>query len=302
MQRLGQHFLKNKSAIKKIVAALDLDSDPIKSHGDNGASIVIEIGPGHGELTEELVRQTTGDQRPRIKIIAIEKDKALANALARNFQFSIINYQSELPQQLLSENFLVINGDALKILAPLVEFLNLKIENLELKIVGNIPYYITGKLFRILSETKNKPIVSVFTIQKEVAERICARPPRLNRLAAITQFWAEPKILFKLSPDDFSPPPEVDSAVIKLEAHNMYHEAQGIQNYYKTVKILFAQPRKTILNNLVAGAKNDKLKIMNQGSKEEISKKLLGIGIKPSDRPQNLEVKDIIKISEVFIS
>jgi len=292
VRRLGQHFLKNKSAIKKIVAALDAqDSD-----------IVIEIGPGHGELTQEIINYQLSifkNDKSGIKIIAIEKDKNLAEELARNFQCSIFNFQEDA-SRVLSENFILFNDDALKILAPLVEFLNLKIENLKLKIVGNIPYYITGHLLRILSEIKNKPAVSIFTIQKEVAERIVARPPRMNRLAAITQFWAEPKILFRLSPDDFSPPPEVNSAVIKLEARNTYHEAQGTQNYYKTVKILFAQPRKTILNNLAAGTKNHESKIMNQNLREEISKKLLDIGIKSGDRPQDLGVGDIIKIADYF--
>ena len=86
------------------------------------------------------------------------------------------------------------------------------------KIAGNIPYYITGHLFRIIGDFKHGPKQCSFTIQKEVAERICAAPPRINRLAASVQFWASAKIIKMLSPSDFSPSPEVFSAIIVLKA------------------------------------------------------------------------------------
>ena len=86
------------------------------------------------------------------------------------------------------------------------------------KIVGNIPYYITGKLLRIISELEHKPERTVLLIQKEVALRICATPPDMNRLAASVQFWADAEIIAHVPRNDFSPAPEVDSAVVVLNA------------------------------------------------------------------------------------
>ncbi len=183
--RLGQHFLKNKSAIKRIVAGLDFYP------GDT----ILEIGAGHGELTTEL-RVTNSE----LKIIAAEKDGELVNLLRVKFA--------------QDKNMEIIEGDILKILPDIAGALGRKIENY--KIVGNIPYYITGKLLRIVGELENKPSICVLTLQKEVAERIAAAPPKMNRLAASIQFWAKPEILERLSRKDFEPAPEVESAILKL--------------------------------------------------------------------------------------
>ncbi|MEK9180470.1 MAG: 16S rRNA (adenine(1518)-N(6)/adenine(1519)-N(6))-dimethyltransferase RsmA [Patescibacteria group bacterium] len=293
MSRLGQHFLKDKVALKKIVDALDLRS------GD----IVIEIGAGHGELTRKIINFQLSifkNDAQKIKIIAIEKDNGLAKEFARNFQCPISKFQ-ENADKLLNENFVLFNDDVLKILAPLIEFLNLKIENCKLKICGNIPYYITGKLLRILSELENKPEVSVFTIQKEVAERMCALPPRNNRLAAITQFWTEPKILEYLAPGAFNPPPEVESAIIRLKIKDQNAKLIDAWKYYETVRILFQQPRQTILNNLARATKQKRAIGTNQPNrhKSAIIEKLSAIEIDPESRPQNLSVGEIIQISSL---
>lgn len=272
MKRLGQHFLKNRSALQKMAEALDLRS------GD----IVIEIGAGHGELTKELRMKNE-----ELRIVAIEKDNGLAEGLKQKFSDD--------------KNIEVILGDALKEFPSFIHNSLFLIHGY--KVCGNIPYYITGRLLRILSELENKPSVCVFTLQKEVAERICAvprgrettlrgKPPGMNRLAAITQFWAEPKVLFSVPRNDFSPPPEVDSAVVKLESRVVSRESGFIEKYYKTVKILFAQPRKTILNNVSH--------ITYHVSRETLAEKLISIGINPQDRPQNLDIEEIIKITKLL--
>ena len=170
--------------------------------------------------------------------------------------------------------------------------------------MGNIPYYLTGYLLRLISELKQKPALCVFTVQKEVAERITASPPRMNKLAASVQFWANPEIIGFIPKENFMPAPKVDSAIIKLIPHTkktttiisqLYLNSSEI-NYYKTINVLFRQPRKTILNNL--RTVNNELKIM----KEEIVKKLAEIGINPQARPQNLSVGDIVKIANCFIN
>ena len=175
MAKLGQHFLKNKTKLRKIVEALELKD------GD----VVIEIGPGHGELTDEL-----RSANHKLKIIAIEKDEELAESLKEKFKNN--------------KNIKIIEGDALKLLPQLTDDQRLTIYDKRLttdnyKIAGNIPYYITGYLFRILGELENKPSLIVLLIQKEVAERVCARPPKMSLLAASVQFWAEPKIISNVS-------------------------------------------------------------------------------------------------------
>ena len=263
MPRLGQHFLTDKNALKKIAGFLDL------KEGD----AVVEIGPGHGELTEQILNNELRIKNTEIKIIAIEKDEQLAESLRKKFE--------------ARGNVEIICGDALKLLPSIIHNSLFIIHGY--KLAGNIPYYITGKLLRTISELPEKPEISVFTIQKEVAERLAAKPPKMNRLAASVQFWAEPEIALIIPRDSFRPIPDVDSATIVLK--------KGVQKgiktdaYYKTVRVLFSQPRKTILNNISNG--------MNI-SKDEARSKLKKAGIDENLRPQNLSVEDIIKIAVAF--
>ncbi len=252
----------NKEKLQKIVGALELEQ------GD----LVFEIGPGHGELTEAIKYQVSG-----VNIIAIEKDRELAAALKGK-------YKDDLRVE-------IVEGDALKILSELLQRHNLKDKSY--KIVGNIPYYITGHLLRILGELKNKPARIVLTIQKEVAERICAAPPRMNLLAASVQFWAEAEIIDYISRKDFLPAPEVDSAIIVLRPRRAAFTQIGDEHYYRFIKILFQHPRKTLLNNL-------KSQISNLKNKEEIIKELKKIGINPQDRPQDLGLDNIIELAKSF--
>ena len=248
----------NKSKLRKIVDALDLKK----------RDVVIEIGPGHGELTEEL-----RIKNKELRIITIEKDGELAEALKKKF------FQDK--------NIEVIEGDALKVLKSYT--LNFK----SYKIAGNIPYYITGYLLRIIGELERKPELTVLTIQKEVAQRICAQPSTrrrqgyggrgMNLLAASVQFWAEPKIIGYISKKDFRPAPKVDSAIIRLRIKN---RDLGTKNddYYKLIKVLFKQPRKTIFNNFCGAGKSNADKCRSI---------LLKASINPSDRPQNLNIEQI---------
>ena len=161
------------------------------------------------------------------------------------------------------------------------------------KLAGNIPYYITGKLLRLMSDLEHKPERAVLMVQEEVAERICAEPPKMNRLAASVQFWADAKIVARVPKADFSPVPEVDSAVILLTTRARPQVLQA-KKYYSAVRSIFAQPRKTILNNVKAGTAKQNL------SKQEIEAMLDKIGIDPSARPQDLTVEGITSIAEVL--
>lgn len=271
MQKLGQHFLKNDAVVKKIINALELDA------GD----LVVEIGPGHGELTLPLAHAcaTAG-----ASLAVIEKDTKLAAALREK--------NPEL-------NIEIECGDALVFLPELIQKISNQKERPKLKLVGNLPYYITGKLLRIISEFAPDimPDRCIFMVQLEVAERIVAVRPSMNRLAASVQFWADASMIAKVSKGDFSPPPKIDSAVIALHTQKREEGTIGMDktsssdHYYAAVRALFAQPRKTLLNNLFAVAENG-------ASKEKISLLLEKLGKNPAARPQDLSIDDIKRIAQ----
>jgi 16S rRNA (adenine1518-N6/adenine1519-N6)-dimethyltransferase len=254
---LGQHFLDDPSVVAKIIKALDLKA------GDT----VFEIGAGHGELTFPLAQAC---KENGVELFAIEKDRELAAALREN------------PG---AKDVTVVTADALKF------FEDAPARSKQYKIVGNIPYYITGHLLRIVSELPIKPERCVLMMQKEVAERLAAEPPKMNRLAASVQFWAKAKTITAVSRQQFTPPPEVDSVVIALEAIAGNTSIKS-EDYYRAVRILFAQPRKTVLNNLAAGEGK------GSGTKEKAAAALMNAKVDPAARPQNLSVKDIVAIAK----
>ncbi len=260
-KRLGQHFLKNQSAIGKIIAAVN----------PRPGETIIEIGPGTGALTVPLARAC---EARGCNIIAIEKDERLAREVKNKIE--------EIRLTAVAE---IVSADILKILASYV--LPLKSPY---KLIGNLPYYITGKLLRTVSELEPKPAACVFTLQREVAERIVAEPPTMNLLAAAVQIWAEPTIVACLKPSDFSPPPKVESAIIALVTRDMGQATRNeLANYYRFIKIIFKQPRKTVLNNLAAGfpnlARRAILTILQENS------------VSASARPQNLSLEVLITLS-----
>jgi 16S rRNA (adenine1518-N6/adenine1519-N6)-dimethyltransferase len=202
-------------------------------------------------------------------VIAIEKDKTLAKDLKKTLGGS--------------NNLQIIDGDARELLGELSRKLK------TYKLAGNIPYSITGRILRILSELKSKPSLSVLTIQKEVASRIAAEPPHMNLLSAAVRFWADPEIVDFISKNEFSPKPEVDSAIIRLRT--IISMPGDADIYYKFIKILFKQPRKTVLNNLSAAF-----------SKEKTLGALKKNGIPPQSRPQNLTTEEIVSLSRKLVA
>ncbi len=257
---LGQHFLINTKALTMVAESLMIRD------GDT----VIEIGPGHGELTDLLAAS------PAAKIIAIEKDHELANALRAKYDPPAGGRNSKIE---------IVEGDALKDLARVAERIGSPYV-----LAGNIPYYITGHLLRIAGELQNKPIRTVLTMQKEVALRICAIPPRMNRLAACVQAWGTPRTLTTLAPTDFDPAPTVDSAIIAIETKAGDSAEALPENYYEIVRIVFQQPRKTILNNLASG--------LSLG-KETALDLLKKAGLSGTERPENLSIATIREIARL---
>jgi 16S rRNA (adenine1518-N6/adenine1519-N6)-dimethyltransferase len=264
MTRLGQHFLKNRSVLKKITGALELDSK----------DVVVEVGPGHGELTAAIADPENGVH----KIVAVEKDAKLITPLTERFSK---NSSVEIRE-----------GDILEVLSTLAN--EKPFAARDWKLVGNIPYYITGKLLRTIGELKNKPERSVFMVQKEVAERMCAAPPDMNRLAASIQFWTDAKIIVHIPKSDFAPPPKVDSAVVLLKTKSPASKIEP-DRYYEFVRALFSQPRKTILNNLAAHAGK------NTAIKAKLEDFIKNLGIDPGARPQNLRIEDIESLASQIL-
>lgn len=179
-KRLGQHFLNDRRILQRIVDALDL----------SGTEIVIEIGPGRGSLTEVLVPQAR-------KVVLIEYDRALATRLRDK-------YASTPSVSVLQADVLTVNlGDAAG--GPF-------------QLVGNVPYYITTPiLFHALE--RPRPERAVYLVQREVAERMVAEPgsQSYGALSVNVQALAHAKLLFKVAPGSFTPPPKVDSAVVRIQ-------------------------------------------------------------------------------------
>jgi 16S rRNA (adenine1518-N6/adenine1519-N6)-dimethyltransferase len=204
-RRFGQHFLNDPQILDRIVEALD----PIPGE------TVLEIGPGKGTLTEALLRRG-------LAVVAIEKDRTLARALAR-------------------ENLDVIEGDALRLEWPRAR-----------KIVGNIPYYITSPL---IDKALRPPLPErvVFLVQAEVAERLAAKPgtKAYGALSVGVQVVCRVERLFAVAPGSFRPPPKVRSAVVRLTPlAQPLARAEELQPLRRFVTACFSRRRKQLKNAL----------------------------------------------------
>ncbi len=248
-QKLGQHFLRNKEILERIVKASEVNIN----------DRVVEIGAGMGDLTEVLLRNVK-------EVIAIEIDPALYKILKERFYGK--------------ENLTIINKNALKI--PYEEFG-------QFKVVSNIPYYITKPIIFRLLEVKNL-ISMTLTIQKEVAERLSAKPSTkaYSALSIIAQYYTNSEIKFYIPPKFFSPPPEVESAVIKMDRRPVPPvELMDEKLFFRIVKSAFGQRRKMISNSL-------------KSIIEEPKEFLMKIDIEPMKRPEELSIEDFAHISNEF--
>jgi 16S rRNA (adenine1518-N6/adenine1519-N6)-dimethyltransferase len=248
---LGQNLLVDKSALRRIIDAAEIKPK----------DIVLEVGPGFGTLTQELAKNAE-------KVIAVEKDSRMCQILKETLK----DYS----------NIDIVNADILKT--------NLRLPN-NYKIVANIPYYITSPLIRKSLESDNQPELIVLMVQKEVAKRICSKPPEMNLLAVSVQFYAEPKIISYVSKNSFWPKPKVDSAIIKIIPVNNYKKQVSSDLFFKIVKAGFSQPRKQLINNFSKALKSDKIKMGEWLSKNNI---------KPSQRAENLNIIDWVQLAKTL--
>ena len=217
-QSLGQNFLVNAGVIQKILNAAEITN----------SDLIVEIGPGKGVLPEELRKKAN-------RVIALEKDHRLISVLKNTFQGS--------------GNIEIIESDVLKFNPYSIFPSPYSIIHNPYKIVANIPYYITSHLLRTIFERWPQPTLIVLMVQKEVAQRIMAKPPDMNLLALSVQFYAEPKIISYVSRGSFRPMPKVDSAIIKLTPKNETDIREN-ERVLSIAKKSFAGKRKQIQNTL----------------------------------------------------
>jgi len=216
-KRLGQNFLQDPFALEKIANAAEIQAD----------DCVLEIGPGLGSLTRYLAASAR-------KVAAVELDPDLLAPLK-----TILTPHP---------NVTITHGDILELsIADLVDQPNYIV-------AANIPYNITSAIIRHLLESEPKPRRIVLTIQKEVAERICAKPGDLSLLALSVQVYGAPRLVAKIPAGAFHPIPNVDSAILRIDIHPQpLIPAEMLPIFFKLIKAGFSQKRKTLRNSLSSG-------------------------------------------------
>ena len=246
-KRLGQNFLQDHFALEKIANAAEIQTD----------DYVLEIGPGLGSLTRYLAVSARS-------VTAVELDPDLLSPLK-----AVLTPHP---------NVRIVHGDILELrIADLVD-------QPGYIVAANIPYNITSAIIRHLLESDPKPRRIVLTIQKEVAERICAVPGDMSLLALSVQVYGTPSIQAKIPAGAFHPIPNVDSAVLRIDIHNQpLIPAEMLSTFFKLIKAGFSQKRKTLRNSLSSG-----LHIKPQ----EAENLLQQASIDPMRRAETLSIKE----------
>lgn len=254
---LGQNFLIDGNIVRKIVKSADIGKD----------DYVLEIGPGMGTLTEELALNAK-------KVIAVEIDERLRPVLAETLD----------PY----DNVEVVYGDVLKL--PLREIIEDKCGGQPVKVVANLPYYVTTPIIGRLIE-EELPLVSISVmVQKEVADRMVARPHTKDygSLTLFVGFYTEPQIMMKVPKTVFMPQPKIDSSVIRLNVRKELPDTNR-DSYFKLVRAAFSKRRKTLINALSTyGLEADK---------EEIREALKRAGIEETVRGEDLGMEDYVRLA-----
>lgn len=215
-KKLGQNFLIDEGIVREIVHAADIQE----------GETVLEVGPGIGTLTQGLAEA-------KANVVAVELDNRLPEVLAKTLE----GY----------DNVRIVHGDILKVNIPEI------VEGKNFKVVANLPYYITTPIIMALLE-QNLPVTKIVTmIQKEVADRMVAKPGKKDygALSVAVQYYTAPEIVANVPPKSFIPAPAVDSVVIRCDVRP--EPAVKVINekmFFRVVKAAFSQRRKTLSNSL----------------------------------------------------
>jgi 16S rRNA (adenine1518-N6/adenine1519-N6)-dimethyltransferase len=246
---LGQNFLHDVGIVRRIADAAEIES----------GSLVVEIGPGLGILTNELAQRAGS-------VIAIELDRRLAGHLATHAPANV---------RIVEQDILRTDLSALVSGRPYL-------------VVANLPYSVAAAAIEHLLESQQPPERMIIMVQREVAERIVARPPQMSVLAVAVQFLTRPRNVFRIGPGAFIPAPKVDSAVLRLDVRPAPPLA-GVERaaFFRLVRAGFGQRRKQIGNALAAGL----------GLPREILvDALMSAGIEPSRRAETLTVDEWLRL------
>ncbi|MDD2447432.1 MAG: 16S rRNA (adenine(1518)-N(6)/adenine(1519)-N(6))-dimethyltransferase RsmA [Tissierellia bacterium] len=257
---LGQNFLIDGNIVRKIV----------EEAGINKETLVLEIGPGIGTLTEELAINAK-------KVVTVELDKKLLPILDETLQ----GYN----------NVEIINGDILDI--DINRVIEEKLSGGPIKVVANLPYYVTTPIIgKLLEENLNIETINVM-VQKEVAERMIAQPgsKSYGSLSVFVNFYSDAQIVVKVPNTVFMPKPKVDSAVIKLELKKNLPDIDR-EKFFKVVKAGFSKRRKTIINSLSSYGFDIEKDIIREALEES--------SIDPGVRAENISVEEFMKLSTVL--
>jgi len=250
---LGQHFLFERGLVERMV----------RQAGVSESDTILEIGPGLGILTSELLRKAG-------RVVAVELDRSLAAHLQAAF--------GDLPGfELVHGNALALSSDEL--IPPDEQF----------DVVANLPYSVGTAILRHLLEQPRKPRRLTVMLQKEVAERLTAQPPDMSILGVATQFFAEPRLAFTVPPEVFIPPPKVESAVVILDVREEQPLPEASQPlFFKIVNAGFRQKRKQIANSIA-----DVLQL----PKSDIAAWLEASGVAPTRRAETLSVDEWVTLT-----
>lgn len=238
---LGQHWLKDRTVLGRIA----------DEAGIIPTDTVLEIGPGLGTLTSELLRRGQ-------KVVAVELDSELA---------------AKLPGQFPGKNLEVVNQDILSY--------NLEALPQHYVVVANVPYYITSKIVQLLVTARNKPSRIVLLVQKEVAERLAAKPGDLSLLAISAQAYATVRLGDVVPAAFFTPPPKVDSRVVIFDVLPESRILGDEQAFFRTLKAGFSAKRKKLRSSIAAAFAIEK---------QEAEEVLHRAGINPEARPETLTI------------
>lgn len=255
---LGQNFLIDGNIVRKIVEKAAITSE----------DCVLEIGPGIGTLTEELALNAK-------KVVAVEIDKKLIPILDETIG--------------KHENIEIINDDVLKI--DIEKLIDEKLEGGPVKVVANLPYYVTTPIIAKLIEKKLNIESIVVMVQKEVADRMVAGPgsKTYGSLSVLIDYYSLPEIVLNVPKTVFMPQPKIDSAVIKLNIKKDLTDIDS-EKLFKVVKASFSKRRKTILNAIATYGFDIE--------KNTVRECLQECDISPSERAENLSTEEFAKISK----
>jgi 16S rRNA (adenine1518-N6/adenine1519-N6)-dimethyltransferase len=251
----GQNFLLDRSVVEKIVDAARINHD----------STVVEIGPGLGIMTEELLACAG-------RVTVVELDTDLASHLRRVFGDR--------------DNFQVVEADALKI-----EIGDLVPSDQPYSLVANLPYSVASAITRHALEDAHPPSRLTIMVQKEVADRMVASPPDMSILGVATQYYATVRIAFVVPPDVFIPRPQVESAIVDLvpRSERLLPASQNAA-FFRLVNAGFRQKRKQVANSI-----SHELGL----PKDQVRQMLIDTGIDPSRRAETIAVDEWVRLTGV---